>query len=859
VLARISVKLFSSELKVFLNAAGFHLKREREGAQNSTHDLLSLVLNEPSTFFYFLNHMSVILPCYRDRAEVEQRGAQERLRALPLRSVQDLPSDERWVQMELPFYQDQFTVIEDLSICVTTFNVGCKKPPSDMGALVKKEFNGKPVDIVVIGLQEVDMSASAMWKVETETAIPWIAGFAQEMEADVGGPAAASPQSAATPSQSSFLHPGVAEVSGGSNKPYVMLCSKQLVGLLLCTFVRKSLIDHVSDVQVATTATGALGSVGNKGGVAVSLTLHMTKLCFITAHLAAGQSQVNKRNEDIHTILTTTDFNVARRQSIVNQGIFDVDDIPPIKLPKDHDIVMVAGDLNYRVNLSYETAVRLAAPPGGGCCDVDALLREDQLVKEMKSLHSPWRGFVDFVPTFPPTYRYDMGTCIYDTSEKKRVPSFTDRILYWSRKPKLGDRISVGVLTSLQEVISSDHKPVQMLGTIPVRVSVAAKREAVVATLREKVTKAGLDKLTAAQTTLSDGQLDFGVQEFHHCRAQRSLFLMNKGECTASFRVFRQQTEASQGMWLRVSPQSSHVLPGDSVELNVEVVLEKQSLRWTAMWLPYRGQASVRIKSNIIVHVFGGPVHVVECVTVVQPSVFGNTLDNVIRLESNACLDAYAMATPPDVSKTVVKPRLPKELWYMCDAIMKRGPKTAGLFTEAGAPETCAELMSFLDRNNKTIPEEFPVDAIATCVLVFLSSLQESIVPAPLYQSALSAIRTGGKVPLFFVQQQLPPLHANVFLYVMSFMNFLLRPTFAQQNELTPQVVGQMLAQVLMPRPAEEGLGASTTVGGGVAASESLSVAAHHAVTPQQLRHVLQQDHDDTVRFMMYFLTPPPM
>jgi hypothetical protein len=36
---------------------------------------------------------------------------------------------------------------------------------------------------------------------------------------------------------------------------------------------------------------------------------------------------------------------------------------------------------------------------------------------------------------FPPTYKFDKGTLIYDTSKKKRTPSWTDRII-WRDKLK---------------------------------------------------------------------------------------------------------------------------------------------------------------------------------------------------------------------------------------------------------------------------------------------------------------------------------------------------------------------------------------------------------------------------------------
>ena len=40
------------------------------------------------------------------------------------------------------------------------------------------------------------------------------------------------------------------------------------------------------------------GAAGNKGGVAIRFLFHATSLCFVCAHLAAGQSQVKDRNED---------------------------------------------------------------------------------------------------------------------------------------------------------------------------------------------------------------------------------------------------------------------------------------------------------------------------------------------------------------------------------------------------------------------------------------------------------------------------------------------------------------------------------------------------------------------------------
>lgn len=39
-------------------------------------------------------------------------------------------------------------------------------------------------------------------------------------------------------------------------------------------------------------------------------------------------------------------------------------------------------------------------------------------------------GYKEGIIAFAPTYRYDIGTDNYDTSEKYRAPAWTDRILY---------------------------------------------------------------------------------------------------------------------------------------------------------------------------------------------------------------------------------------------------------------------------------------------------------------------------------------------------------------------------------------------------------------------------------------------
>lgn len=56
--------------------------------------------------------------------------------------------------------------------------------------------------------------------------------------------------------------------------------------------------------------------------------------------------------------------------------------------------------------------------------------------------------------TFDPTYKFDLGHDVYDTSEKSRIPAWCDRILW---KGDLLQQLSYG---STQTIRFSDHRPV---------------------------------------------------------------------------------------------------------------------------------------------------------------------------------------------------------------------------------------------------------------------------------------------------------------------------------------------------------------------------------------------------------------
>ncbi|XP_063131788.1 synaptojanin-2 isoform X13 [Rattus norvegicus] len=190
---------------------------------------------------------------------------------------------------------------------------------------------------------------------------------------------------------------------------YILLTSAQLVGVCLYIFVRPYHVPFIRDVAIDTVKTGMGGKAGNKGAVGIRFQFHSTSFCFICSHLTAGQSQVKERNEDYREITHKLSFPSGR-------NIFS------------HDYVFWCGDFNYRIDLTYEEVFYFVKRQ-----DWKKLMEFDQLQLQ-KSSGKIFKDFHEGTINFGPTYKYDVGSAAYDTSDKCRTPAWTDRVLWWRKK-----------------------------------------------------------------------------------------------------------------------------------------------------------------------------------------------------------------------------------------------------------------------------------------------------------------------------------------------------------------------------------------------------------------------------------------
>ncbi|KAL0721475.1 hypothetical protein Bca4012_036074 [Brassica carinata] len=235
---------------------------------------------------------------------------------------------------------------------------------------------------------------------------------------------------------------------------YRLIASKQMVGLFLSVWARKELIPHISHLRLDSVGRGIMGRLGNKGCIAISMSLHQTSFCFVCSHLASGEKEGDemRRNADVAEILKHTQFPKLTKN-------------PNCRAPErivDHDRVLWLGDLNYRVALTYEETRVLLEDN-----DWDTLLEKDQLNME-RGAGRVFSGFQEGQIFFAPTYKYTQNSDAYagettKSKKKRRTPAWCDRILWRGE--------GIEQLSYIRgESRFSDHRPVCAIFAVEVDV-----------------------------------------------------------------------------------------------------------------------------------------------------------------------------------------------------------------------------------------------------------------------------------------------------------------------------------------------------------------------------------------------------
>lgn len=373
----------------------------------------------------------------------------------------------------------------NLSVLVSTWNVGNSPPPTDLSRWL---VDAKGADIVVVGTQECTFSASSVSPTSETVSVDSVSPVRQrEMDKHPRDPEsirvktkrsrADSPSSGSSSDESESDKLDIVETNAENSKrlagkrrtasplrsvsdpsrtvswpvkgswqdtlrsnlstmDFTAVAEVFSWDRCLSIYAKSTIATDIHSIRTDTAFVGLGGVAGNKGAIGVRLSVYDTEFLFVNSHLAAHQGNVQRRNEGFSSI-------AGSMRALKDHHLLDV-----LNGIVHHTFWL--GDLNYRVDLPVEHATELALRG-----EYEKLLEKDQL-HLARSSGKAFDGFEEATISFPPTYQYERGKNEYST-KKMRVPSYTDRIL-WKSLPGL--TTTARSYTSVESIQTSDHRPV---------------------------------------------------------------------------------------------------------------------------------------------------------------------------------------------------------------------------------------------------------------------------------------------------------------------------------------------------------------------------------------------------------------
>eukprot|EP00808_Paulinella_micropora_P028360 g51978.t1 len=648
-----------------------------------------------------------------------------------------------WVHKELSMRKEEYCSKEELIIRIGTWNVNGKKPnkEKDIGPWV----GDGDADIYAFGFQEiVDLSAGNML-LDHNASAPWEARIQQLL---------------------------------GKQHNHQKIATVHLVGLSLTIFVKKNLMQHITDVQTDTIGVGILGVGGNKGATVVRFEIWNSSLCFINTHLAAHQNHVKQRNRDYREITKRLRFANAEGQKTIQCW--------------DHDALFWLGDLNYRLNFAsvvhVDERIRLK--------DWAHLLKHDQLCTERNAKRA-FFGFQEGEVTFPPTYKYQSGTNDYERRPEKkiRMPAWTDRIQW------VGNNIQQ-LSYDRAEMIISDHKPVfSSFRYFALREHMEKKLQ-LYETLTDIAEMNPTPLVDVSQAEIQFGHVQFGTEY------KATLSIRNIGQAVAQVRLSGsavreeeewEDTDIRNGLinfqrppglksWLHISPAGGRIAPHQTLKVELRLAVTRAEAH--ALNLGWE-----QLHETVHVHVKQGLSSLVTVSGSFERSLLGCDLSVLTRI--NGPLDASDVDLKQPSHSAV-----PPALVRLVDAFVQLNGLTTrnDVLTQhvatfssahpfrADSPALEQEVWS-LHRalaQHTPLPKQRTLNGITLALLQTLDAL-----PVPLLSSSIT-------VPYYKSMQlsdwckkvllELPPNEYALLVYLVSFLRAFL------QHEATHKMTAGVLA-----------------------------------------------------------------
>lgn len=403
------------------------------------------------------------------------------------------------------------------------------------------------------------------------------------------------------------------------------------------------------------------------------------------------------------------------------------------KKVQDHDIIIWLGDFNYRLAGLARKEVEdfLIANK------ITELSNHDQLKLQM-SHRKVFHGFKEGNISFRPSYKYDTGSDRWDSSEKSRVPSWCDRILW---KHKDAEDVKLLLYDCRMQMQISDHKPVVALFQIAIKVVDKARKKKIYERVLKNIDREENNMIP--QAAVDTQEFNFGDITFIQ-RVTRTLIVTNTGPVPAVFEFVGKPGSTSYCKdWLKISPEKSFISPGDTCLVELLIEVDKKSVtKLAAKW--------ETLNDILVLHLDGGKDFFITIQGNYIPSCFGMALTELAAITQPVRSQTLAKEEllisfdddQPDPSTSSsnfsVPPDIPVEVWMMMTHLHACTINIPDLFLQPGLPDEVEKIRDHLDYR---LPLPLPGSghSVAEAFLLYFDALPEPLVPFRFYNECLEA------------------------------------------------------------------------------------------------------------------------
>jgi phosphatidylinositol-bisphosphatase len=460
----------------------------------------------------------------------------------------------------------EYTRKHKLMAIVGTFNVNGKTPEEDT-RVERWLLSETKVDIYVAGFQEIVPLTASNVLADNFAMQPALLQWETKLDRTLNGVSAEE-------SEKMFLNGSVDYASFGTKRQYVPLVAKSMVGIYLTVWVKTSLLPTITYKEVVSVSCGVMRVLGNKGSVGVRLRIYDTYLSFICVHLSSGESESDcaRRYWDLGHIFQKSTL-MSSSANDHDQSAMEVYNI------LDSDYCFLFGDLNFRLN-HEEDYIRGMIKSG----NYMGLLDFDQL-NQGRQRNELLPGWQEGEITFPPTFKYTIGTDAYVGSEtndnnsnnkhssngsgeekkvqKKRAPAWCDRILWKAIKS-----VKLFGYSDVAEIRLSDHKPVFCGFMIHLHEYLEQELEEAILSARRLADLKEMEGRPCLE--LPNQFFDFGAITYDK-KVTKVVTIENEGPVDAHWHL---STTGDKPDWLEVYPVQGKVARGTSSEIKLVIHVE---------------------------------------------------------------------------------------------------------------------------------------------------------------------------------------------------------------------------------------------------------------------------------------------